>query len=55
MEPDLLVETNVEILEQVRKDLTQEYLRLMSHALQVSRRPQASDGSSAPGSDRKST
>ena len=38
MEPDLLVETNVEILEQVRKDLTQEYLRLMSHALQVSRR-----------------
>jgi hypothetical protein len=55
MEPDLLVETNVEILDQVRKDLTREYLRLMSHALQVSRRPQAGDGSSASNSDVKAT
>jgi hypothetical protein len=37
-EVDLLIETDSRILDQVRKDLTQEYLRIMSQALQVSRR-----------------
>jgi hypothetical protein len=36
-EVDLLIETDSRILDQVRKDLNQEYLRLMSRALQMSR------------------
>jgi hypothetical protein len=38
---DLLIETDSRILNQVRKDLNQEYLRLMSRALQVSRGAQS--------------
>jgi hypothetical protein len=40
-EVDLLIETDSRILDQVRKDLNQEYLRLMSRALQVSRGAQS--------------
>lgn len=40
-EVDHLIETDSRILDQVRKDLNQEYLRLMSRALQVSRNAQS--------------
>jgi hypothetical protein len=46
-EVDLLIETDSRILDQVRKDLTQEYLRIMSQALQVSRGP-GSAGAATP-------
>jgi hypothetical protein len=44
LEADDLIETDPAILEQVRKDLNQEYVRLMSRALQTARQP-APDGS----------
>jgi hypothetical protein len=40
-EVDHLIETDSRILDQVRKDLNQEYLRLMSRALQMSRDTQS--------------
>jgi hypothetical protein len=42
-EADLLVERNVEILDQVRKGLSQEYLRIMSSALHMGRLQAAED------------
>jgi hypothetical protein len=57
LEADDLVETDPAILEQVRKDLNQEYVRLMSRALQTARQP-AANGSAqaaASGSNDKST
>ena len=39
---DLLVETDSKIVELVQKELTQEYLRLISRALQEKMRAQAS-------------
>jgi hypothetical protein len=45
-EIDHLIETDSRILEQVHKDLNQEYLRLMSRALQMSRNTQS--GGTAP-------
>ena len=41
-----LLETDSRILDQVHKDLNQEYLRLMSRALQMSRNTQS--GGTAP-------
>ena len=46
MEVDELIETDVGILDQVRKDLNQEYVRLMSRALQAARRPEPDQGAS---------
>jgi len=40
---DLLVETDSSVLELVRKDLSQEYLRLMTRAMQASTAVQAND------------
>jgi hypothetical protein len=40
-EVDRLIETDSSILDQIRKDLNQEYLRLMSRALQTSRGTQS--------------
>ena len=42
-EADLLVERNAEILDQVRKGLSQEYLRIMSRALYMGRKHAAED------------
>ena len=45
-EIDHLIETDSRILELVHKELNQEYLRLMSRALQMSRNTQS--GATAP-------
>jgi hypothetical protein len=58
LEADDLIETDPEILEQVRKDLNQEYVRLMSRALQAARRPasgEAAAQTATPNSNEKST
>jgi hypothetical protein len=52
-EADLLVERNVEILDQVRKGLSQEYLRIMSRALHMGRL-QAAEDAAAQSSTEKS-
>ena len=46
LEADDLIETDPAILDQVRKDLNQEYVRLMSRALQAARRPASGEGAS---------
>jgi hypothetical protein len=46
LEADDLIETDPQILDQVRKDLNQEYVRLMSRALQAARRPAAGEAAS---------
>ena len=43
LEADDLIETDPAILDQVRKDLNQEYVRLMSRALQTARRSASGD------------
>ena len=58
LEADDLIETDPAILDQVRKDLNQEYVRLMSRALQAARRPPSGEGASqaaTPNSNEKST
>ena len=58
LEADDLIETDPAILEQVRKDLNQEYVRLMSRALQAARRPASGDEASqtaTPNSNEQST
>jgi hypothetical protein len=52
-EADLLVERNAEILDQVRKGLSQEYLRIMSCALHMGRL-QAGEDAAAQSSAQKS-
>jgi hypothetical protein len=42
-DPDLLVERDSRILELVRKDLSQEYLRLVTRAIQANASEQAND------------
>jgi hypothetical protein len=57
-EVDLLIETDSRILDQVHKDLNQEYLRLMSRALQMSRSTKSGGTASqvtAPNSSEKSS
>ncbi len=57
LEVEDLIETDVGILDQVRKDLNQEYVRLMSRALQAARSPEPGEGASktaTPGSNDKS-
>jgi len=56
-EIDHLIETDSRILELVHKELNQEYLRLMSRALQMSRNTQSAGTPShaaAPNSSEKS-
>jgi hypothetical protein len=48
LEVEDLIETDARILDQVRKDLNQEYVRLMSRALQAARRPEPGEGTSKP-------
>jgi hypothetical protein len=45
---DLLVENDSRILEMVRKDLSQEYLRLVTRAMQASANTQANDPTLPP-------
>jgi hypothetical protein len=54
-EVDFLIETDSRILDQVRKDLNQEYVRLMSRALQAGRGPEQGGAASraAPDSGEK--
>jgi hypothetical protein len=54
-EVDFLIETDSRILDQVRKDLNQEYVRLMSRALQAGRGPEQGGAAShtAPNSSEK--
>jgi hypothetical protein len=44
LEADDLIETDPVILDQVRKDLNQEYVRLMSRALQTALRSKQGEG-----------
>jgi hypothetical protein len=53
-EIDLLIETDERILEQVRKDLNQEYVRLMSRALQAGRQPGQATPQAMPNSGEQS-
>ena len=49
MEADALIELNSEILDQVRKDLSQEYIRFMSRMLKEGGRTSGFEDSSKPG------
>ena len=58
LEADDLIETDPAILDRVRKDLNQEYLRLMSRALQTALGSKQGEGTSqaaVPDSNEKSS